>query len=206
MRGNGDKDLISPSGILLFGNGDGTFTQSPTLAFSSTQGTSSFGPNVAVADFNKDGKLDVALDNGQSINIFNGNGDGTFTVGSAYGSIDNVGYLMATDLDGDGNIDLYSGFANGGLFGGDQFEINESYALMGNGNGTFQGAPATPFAFTGTNLADLNGDGILDGVGVNAALNSTSISFTSYLGNGSGGFTNNSTLAVSPVTIQGKSL
>ena len=39
---------------------------------------------------------------------------------------------------------------------------------MGNGDGTFQGAPELPFVFTGTNLADLNGDKILDGVGVNA--------------------------------------
>jgi hypothetical protein len=190
---------------VLLGKGDGTFTQSSTPAFPSVAATSSFGPNLAAADFNKDGHIDLAVDDGQTINIYNGKGDGTFTVGSAYGSIDNVGYLTASDLDGDGNIDLYSGLANGGVFGGDQFEVNAAYALMGNGDGTFVGAPATPFAFTGTNLADLNGDGKLDGVGVNSILNSTTLSFTSYLGKGDGTFQSKSTLAVSPVTIQGNS-
>ncbi len=205
VRGNGTKDLITSAGILLLGKGDGTFTQSSTPAFPSLTATSSFGPNVAAADFNKDGKIDLAVDDGQTINIYNGNGDGTFTAGSAYGSIDNVGYLTASDLDGDGNIDLYSGLANGGVFGGDQFQVNAAYALMGNGDGTFQGAPATPFTYTGTNLADLNGDGKLDGVGVDSILNSTNISFTSYLGKGDGTFSSKSTLAVSPVTIQGNS-
>jgi hypothetical protein len=205
LRGNGNKDLVTSQGIVLLGNGDGTFTQSSTAAFPSSNATSDFGPNIAAADFNKDGKIDLAVDDGQTINIYNGNGDGTFSVGSAYASIDNVGYLTATDLDGDGNIDLYSGLANGGFFGGDQFGVNAAYALMGNGNGTFQGAPATPFVFTGTNLADLNGDGKLDGVGVDSSLNSSNVSFTTYLGKGDGTFTSKSTVAVSPITIQGNS-
>ncbi len=205
LRGNGNKDLVTSEGAVLLGNGDGTFTQSAALAFPSVNATSAYGPNIAAADFNKDGKIDVAVDDGQSIHIFNGNGDGTFTVGSAYASIDDVGYLTATDLDGDGNIDLYSGLANGGFFGGDQFGANAAYALMGNGNGTFQGAPAAPFVFTGTNLADLNGDGKLDGVGVDSSLNSFDVSFSTYLGKGDGTFTSKSTLAVSPLTIQGNS-
>ncbi len=203
LLGNGKKDLVTSAGVILMGNGDGTFTQSSTLAFTTNSGTSSFGPNVVAADFNKDGKLDLAVDDGQSIQVYLGKGDGTFTQGNGYATIDNVGYLNATDLDGDSNIDLYSGIAHGGWFGGDQFEIGQAYALMGHGDGTFAGAPYLPFAFTGTNMIDLNGDKILDGVGVNATLNSTNVSFTSYLGNGNGTFKTGPTLQVSPITVSG---
>ncbi|HUB17593.1 MAG TPA: VCBS repeat-containing protein, partial [Acidobacteriaceae bacterium] len=203
LRGNGTKDLVSAGGIVLFGNGDGTFTQSSTLAFSPSYGTSEFGPNLVAADFNKDGKVDLAYDDGYAIQIYLGNGDGTFKAGAGYATIDNVGYVAGGDLDGDGNQDIYSGVARAGIFGGDQFEFNQSYALMGNGDGTFQGAPEMPFAFTGTNLADLNGDGIPDGVGVNATTGTSNVTMTSYIGASNGSFTASQTFSVSPITIGG---
>jgi len=203
LRNNGKKDIVTSAGVVLFGNGDGTFTQSSTAAFPSEGGTSQFGPNVVAGDFNKDGKLDLALDDGNSIGIFLGNGDGTFNPAAGYATIDNTGYLTGTDLDGDGNIDLYSGVMRAGAFGGDQFEINQAYALMGNGDGTFRGAPEMPFVYTGLNLMDLNGDHIPDGVGVNATLNTTNVSMTSYLGASNGIFTAKQTFAISPVTISG---
>ena len=205
LLGNGKKDLVTSAGIVLMGNGDGTFTQSSTLAFPTPTATSQWGPNVIAADFNKDGKLDLAVGNGESIAIYLGNGDGTFTPGNGYASIGNTGVLSAADLDGDGNVDLYSGTARAGYFGGDHFGSNQAYALMGNGDGTFQGAPELPFVFTGTNLADLNGDKILDGVGVNATTGTSNVSMTSYLGKGDGTFTAGPTLQVSPVMIQGTS-
>jgi Bacterial Ig-like domain (group 3)/FG-GAP-like repeat len=161
---------------------------------------------VVAGDFNKDGNLDLALDDGVSIGIFLGKGDGTFTPASGYATINNTGYLSGTDLDGDGNTDLYSGVMRGGAFGGDQFEINQAYALMGNGDGTFRGAPEIPFAFTGTNLIDLNGDHIPDGVGVDATINSSNVSMTSYLGSSNGSFTAKQTFQISPVTISGTPL
>ncbi|MGB7264158.1 MAG: FG-GAP-like repeat-containing protein [Terracidiphilus sp.] len=205
LLGNGKKDLVTSGGVVLMGNGDGTFTQSSNLAFPTPTATSDWGPNVVAADFNKDGKLDLATDDGQSITIYLGKGDGTFTQGNAYATISSIGYLNATDLDGDGNVDLFSGIARGGQLGGDKFEIGQAYALMGNGDGTFRGAPELPFVFTGTNLADLNGDKVLDGVGVNATTGSSNVSMTSYLGNGNGTFSTGTTLQISPVTIQGSS-
>lgn len=204
LLGNGNKDLVTSAGVVLLGNGDGTFTQSATMAFPSPTATSEFGPNVVAGDFNNDGRMDLAEDNGQSINVYLGKGDGTFTADGGYVAIDNTGYLFATDLDGDGNTDLFSGTAQAGGFGGDQFEMNQAYGLMGNGDGTFRGAPTMPFAFTGTNLTDLNGDHIPDGVGVNATPNSTNVSMTSYLGKSNGTFTAAQTFAISPVTISGK--
>ena len=178
LRNNGKKDLVTAGGVVLFGNGDGTFTPAATTAFPGEGGTSEFGPNVVAADFNKDGKLDIALDDGASIAIFLGTGTGTFNAAGGYATIDNTGYLTGTDLDGDGNQDLYSGIASAGMFGGDQFELSQGYALMGNGDGTFQGAPEMPFVFTGLNLMDLNGDHIPDGVGLNATLNSSTVTMT----------------------------
>jgi hypothetical protein len=200
LRGLGHSDLVTSAGIIFLSKGDGTFMQSATAAFPATTATSSDGPSVAAADFNKDGKVDLAVNNGVYVQIYLGKGDGTFTLNSAYSTLDNVGYLVAQDIDGDGNIDLYSGAGNDGNLGGDQFGYNLGYALMGNGDGTFRGAPAAPFAYTGTNLGDLNGDKILDAVGFNQDL-----SFTSYLGDGKGNFTTGATLATSPITISGKS-
>jgi MYXO-CTERM domain-containing protein len=198
LRGNGRSDIVGSNGLVWLNNGDGTFSNGSS-AFAAIAATSSFGPNLVAADFNKDGKADLAVDDGMTIHLYLGNGDGTFTAGRSYSSINNVGYLTATDLDGDGNIDLYVGLANGGFFGGDQFEVNQAYALMGNGDGSFQGAPALPFVYTGNNLADLNGDKLVDAVGVNS-----DGTFTSYLGDGKGGFSAKGTLATSPVTIGGK--
>jgi hypothetical protein len=198
LRGSGHKDLVTSAGIVLFGNGDGTFTQSATLAFPPVSASSEWGPNVVAADFNKDGKVDLAVDNGATIQIFSGKGDGTFALKSAYSAIGNVGYLVAQDIDGDGNVDLWTGDGNNGSLGSDQFDYNLGYALMGNGDGTFHGAPSQQFAYTGNNLGSLRGGGSIDAVGVNS--NGT---FTSYLGDGKGNFTAGPSLVYSPITLSG---
>jgi hypothetical protein len=198
LRGSGHQDIVGSNGIVLLNNGSGQFTAT-SPAFVPLLATSQQGPNLTAADFNRDGKADLAVDDGNTIYIYLGRGDGTFTAGSTYASIGNVGYLAAIDLDGDGNVDLYSGLGNDGGYSGDQFGPGAAYALMGNGDGSFRGATMLPFVYNGNNLVDLTGNGILDGVGVNA-----NSSFTSYLGNGHGGFTAGPSLSFSPVTIGGQ--
>lgn len=131
---------------ILIGNGDGTFRPSidtPTLG----------ALRMAAADFNADGKLDLAVTTGQSspMQILLGRGDGTFTVAST--SVNGLsGGVFAADLDHDGIPDLLTGnLADRGVI--------IAVELLGNGDGTFRLGP-TP---SGTGiLGDFNGDGVLD--------------------------------------------
>ena len=66
--------------------------------------------------------------------------------------------------------------------------------------GRSDGATAEPFTYSGSNLADLNGDKAVDAVGVNSG----GTSFTSYLGDGKGDFAAGPSLVFSPITLSGK--
>jgi len=114
---------------------------------------------MAVADFNGDGVPDLAvgLQNLSSIQVFLGNGDGTFTPGAVTtppnGNLQ-VGGMGAADFNEDGHIDLFVGSTS-----------KFSMLLPGNGDGTFQ-APSQLYdsfwvssAVAGVAVADLNGDG-----------------------------------------------
>jgi FG-GAP-like repeat len=64
---------------VLLGNGDGSF-QSPV----SYPQNVNRGGTAIVADFNHDGKLDLAVADGQSVAVLLGNGDGTFAAPVLY--------------------------------------------------------------------------------------------------------------------------
>ncbi len=78
VNGDGKLDLLLDNaadrgfGVLL-GNGDGTFQVPHTMPISFSGDSSA---QIAVADFNGDGKLDVAI--GAANDVLLGNGDGTF--------------------------------------------------------------------------------------------------------------------------------
>ncbi len=203
VRGNGTKDLVTAEGIVLLGNGNGTFTQLATTAFPNIS-VPEAGPNVAAADYNNDGKQDLAVDDGVTISVYLGDGTGNFTPDGSYATIDNAGFLAANDLDGDGNVDLYTGLSRNGIFAGDQYETGLAYALMGQGSGSFAGAPVLPFAYTGANLIPLKtGSTTLTGIGLNETLNSTNVSVTAYTLNTNGSSTTGPTTTLSPLTIGG---
>ena len=116
-------------------------------------------PAVAVADFNGDGNLDVAISPGSPIgatsftiqpliNVYLGNGAGAFTFSGQLNTAAAFLDLVAVDVNNDGKLDLVAS--------GDPVSI-----LKGNGNGTFQAFQTTP---GGDNIAlgDLNGDGFAD--------------------------------------------
>jgi hypothetical protein len=132
------------------GNGDGSF-QPPVLYQQSAQA----GPSlpIVIADFNGDGKVDMAVPVGDSVAVLLGNADGTFSSPAYFldGSADSV---VSADFNSDGKLDIAAAGASGLAI------------LLGKGDGTFQLA-AFPGIVLGPPLltADLNGDGNADLVG-----------------------------------------
>ena len=180
VNGDGKADLVTvirPAGISVFlGNGDGTFQAKwayhfPLAYFESVPS------NVVVADFNGDGKPDLAAANGVAVSVLLGNGDGTFHFGREldYAMGQPVSYLAAADFDGDGKVDLAVDLAvptSGG-----------STLLLGNGRGSFQPGPSYLTGVTsGIAVGDFNGDGFADVAVVNYESGTVSI----FLGTGQG--------------------
>src|SRR5215472_3248487 len=103
----------SGSVIILLGNGDGTFTQAagPPISLPSASA-------IAAADFNGDGKLDLAVtSNGRNtVSILLGNGDGTFSppTGSPVAVGKGPYSITVADFNGSGRL----GFATANLTDG----------------------------------------------------------------------------------------
>ncbi len=194
FNGDNKKDVVLSGGQILLGNGDGTFAAPAfTLKVAAVVGGASVTP--VVGDFNNDGKLDIAINANKNnlISIFLGSGDGTFTSGASYAGIYGTSELSASDLDGDGNLDLIVGIANSGIYGPDMNAGGTFQVLMGNGDGTFQSAPAlldSVFSLSGGiptfATGDFNGDGKLDIMGVSTFSGTQGLVFLA--GDGGGHF------------------
>jgi hypothetical protein len=184
LNGDGNLDLIvtgsAPTSMnwsytVLLGNGDGSF-KPPVLYQQSVPGGGTL--PIVIADYNADGKPDMAVPVGTSVAVLLGNGDGTF--GSpAYFLDGNASSIVSADFNGDGKLDIAAA-------GGSGLAI-----LLGKGDGTFQ--PATfPGISVGSPLltADLNGDGKADLVGPVVLLNQGFYygDIQVLLGNGDGTF------------------
>jgi hypothetical protein len=190
FHGDGRSDVLSVVGGSQFGGG-GQLTLltanasggygSPKVLYQLAANQTNF---VVSGDFNGDGKQDFALASipSDTIKVYLGNGNGTFQApkvlhfsGSAVG-------LYAGKVDRDNRLDLVL-VLNSGFTG-------TVVVLLGNGDGTFQGAKTTPFAYTSWGsgqlanfaMADVNLDGITD------ILAGDNYTINVLLGNGDGTF------------------
>jgi FG-GAP-like repeat/Abnormal spindle-like microcephaly-assoc'd, ASPM-SPD-2-Hydin len=178
FNGDGRLDLVVMGGYgiqgysgvaqILLGNGDGTFSQGTVYNVGEI-------PSFAIAaDFNGDGKLDLAiadtytygLTGGGDLVVMLGNGDGTFTGGSGYQFTGVGGFpesMAVGDFNGDGKLDL-------AVMVGCPLCGTVPVMFYGNGDGTFQESAATVVNLNGTFFpalmssvaGDFNRDGRLD--------------------------------------------
>jgi RHS repeat-associated protein len=148
---------------------------------------------VAVGDFNRDGKQDMALMNGNLVTILLSNGDGTFTQANGSPITVDGAFVAVGDFNGDGKQDLAVLSTWGSLT-----------TLLGNGDGTFAvGNPTASVCPGPISLAmgDFNRDGKLDlAMACDPTFFGGVYSVIILLGNGDGTFTQSNG---SPISFSG---
>ena len=111
------------------GDGQGSFTTLPFEGLKDADGNYVPYYGVAAADFDSDGNVDIAATYYDYLDIYKGNGDGTFEWFASYQYDLNLSPLDNYDFNNDGNQDLVA--AN---FGSDGAAVA---LLLGNGDSSF---------------------------------------------------------------------
>ncbi|OFW10009.1 MAG: hypothetical protein A3H96_03385 [Acidobacteria bacterium RIFCSPLOWO2_02_FULL_67_36] len=110
-----------------------------------------------VADFDGDGKFDLAVANHSdgTVSSLKGDGTGRFSPLATYTVGQYPSSIAAADFNGDGRLDL--AVASGGY-------SNTTSILLGNGDGTFQNGPTATGGFAANQIRalDVNRDGKVD--------------------------------------------
>ena len=183
LNGDGKLDLVAEAGgttgQIFLGNGDGTFSNANSYALNFLSPDSEpplVNGGISIADFNLDGKPDIAVGN----NLLIGNGNGTFqgvvradtsspfSPFAAVGKFNNQQSVpdVAAALNFD--IDIFANDGKGGL------SLSHTYANVLN-------APAAQVV-----TGDFNGDGNLDLLAVTVDGPTGDWGYCVLLGNGDG--------------------
>ncbi|MGH9138924.1 MAG: FG-GAP repeat domain-containing protein [Acidimicrobiales bacterium] len=183
--GHLDVAVLTRFGVqLLLGDGNGTFATGPISPLPSLGGS-----GIDDADLNGDGALDVVVSDGiaQVVYALVGDGNGGFSLSGVGEAAGVAGTVLAGDLDGDGFDDVVALTEFTGAFNGVVL-LNDGAG--GFGIGTRYDAGLGPVS---GELADLNGDGILD------IVSSDTVASTQVVlaGNGDGTFANAGSFPVS---------
>jgi hypothetical protein len=149
------------------GKGDGTFTLANGSPIAVGQSLSA----IVTADFNGDGKLDLAVTDsvGNTVIILLGHGDGTFGAPMTIPVGNGPDAIVAGDFNNDGKLDLaVANFADATVT-----------LLLGKGDGSFSQSSGSPYTVGRgpyqISAADFNGDGKLDLAVVNLTDDTVSI-------------------------------
>jgi YVTN family beta-propeller protein len=175
-------------------------TAALTFASASTDTVGTAPTYVLTADFNGDGKADLAVVNSNSgtVSILLGNGDGTFSSGTPLTTGTNPVSAAAGDFNADGKLDL-AVVSNGTIGCDDGGTCIQIFIFLGNGDGSFATGTAIAVLNDGASAAqliagDFNGDGKID-LALATSINSVPSVFV-YTGNGDGTFTFNTSVTV----------
>jgi FG-GAP-like repeat len=171
--------------VACLGSAAAAGAQAPTFARADYP---QLGGKFVAADFNGDGRLDLAGSAATAVAVLLNNGSGGFAARAEFPVAGNMQDLAAGDFNGDGNIDLAVAINN------QQIGVS---LLAGNGDGTFDAPVTLPNAAGADSpsivATDLDGDARLDLVVAHSmacyvAPCVTSESMSVLMGNGDGTF------------------
>ncbi|HEX2270757.1 MAG TPA: VCBS repeat-containing protein [Pyrinomonadaceae bacterium] len=167
LNGDGNRDIVvantaSKDLTILLGDGRGRFTPAPQSPLAAGE----LPNDVAIADLNGDGKLDLAVANHEQhqVTIFLGDGSGRFAPAPSPARVQSKPHVHGVavgDFDGDRKLDLAV----------ESWGTNQVESLIGKGDGTFI-TPGRLFSvgrmpYQRLRAGDFNNDGFADVVTTN---------------------------------------